>query len=374
MLTKNEKIYYNDVWQKIEKKIICQNERLGDLIPYISFDGKYTDRFLENKYWWTNGFWSGALWYAYDACKNEELKNNAAKIELRLDESLDGYEGLHHDVGFMWLLTSVANYKITGNEKSKTRAMHAASLLAGRFNLRGKYIRAWNMDKVGWVIIDSMMNLPLLYWASEISNDPRFKYVAIEHADTAMKYLLRADGSVNHIAVLDEKNGELLDIPAGQGYASGSSWSRGQAWALYGFALSFLHTKEQKYLDAAKQIAHYFISNVAATDYVSLVDFRAPKEPVKWDTTATAIAVCGLIQIAELLPDIESNFYFENAKRMLKALINNHCDFDINTDGILINGTEAYHKEDGIHVKIVYGDYYLTEAIRRLLGSKCFFW
>lgn len=132
--------------------------------------------------------------------------------------------------------------------KSRIRAMHAATLLAGRYNPNGRFLRAWNGDKTGWMIVDCLMNLSLLYWASDETGDPRYAEIAQNHADTALRVLLRPDGSCNHIAVLDPVTGELTGAPAGQGYAPGSSWSRGQSWAVYGFALSAKHTGEARYL------------------------------------------------------------------------------------------------------------------------------
>ena len=146
---------------------------------------------------------------------------------------------------------------IRDSERSLARGLHAAHLLAGRYNPRGKFIRSWNRDRAGWVIVDSMMNVPLLYWAEDVIDDPRFKYIAMDHVDTVMNNTVRQDGSCNHIIVLDPTNGELLETPGGQGYASGSSWSRGQAWAIYGFALSYLHTDKKEYLDTAKKAVSY---------------------------------------------------------------------------------------------------------------------
>lgn len=363
------------IYKNINVKLEAECSRMGDKIPYISENGVYkTDMREENLSWWTNGFWAGMLWQAYHAFGNEVFIEYARKTEESLDKALDNFVGLHHDVGFMWLHTSVANYRLTNNEKSLKRGLHAATLLAGRYNPIGKYIRAWNLDKPGWMIVDCLMNIPLLYWAGKETNDPRFAYIADAHADTALKTLMREDGSCNHIAVFDPKTGELLELPEGQGYAVGSSWSRGQAWALYGYALAYLHSKEERYLAAAKKSAHYFISNVVLTDYVSLVDFRAPEEPIMWDTTAAACAACGLLQIADMVPELEKNFYYEHAVRILMALENKHCNWNSAEDGILQNGTAAYHRIEDTHVPIIYGDYFFVEGILRLMKKNFMIW
>lgn len=364
-----------ELYEKIDKKLLAECGRMGDKIPYIPVNGHYeTDMGEKNLSWWTNGFWAGMLWQMYHAGGNESYRNMAEKTELAFDRALELFEGLHHDVGFMFLHTAVADYRLTGNERSKVRGLHAANLLAGRFNPIGEYIRAWNRDMPGWMIVDCLMNIPLLYWAEKETGDPRFSYIANRHAYKALEVLLRKDGSCNHIAVFDPATGELLECPAGQGYAPGSSWSRGQAWAIYGFALAFLHTGDVVYLDGAKQAAHYFIANVAQTGYVSLVDFRAPKEPVYWDTTATACAACGLLQLAELVSEFEKDLYYESAKKMLSALEEKHCNWNIEEDGILQNGTAAYERMDETHVPIIYGDYFFVEGILRLMKKDFLIW
>ena len=185
-----------------------------------------------------------------------------------------------------------------GSKKSRVRTSIAADMLASRYNARGEFIRSWNDDCIGWVIIDSMMNIPLLYWASDEYKDDRFKYIAMKHADKVLNTHIRPDGSVNHIVSLDPTNGEVIETFGGQGYAVGSSWSRGQAWAIYGFTLSYIHTGKQEYLDAAKRVAHYFIANVC-DDWLPKVDFRSPKGPVIYDSTAGACTACGLLGVSK---------------------------------------------------------------------------
>ena len=224
------------------------------------------------------------------------------------------------------------------------------------------------------MIVDSMMNLPLLYWASAETNRPRFADIAKKHADTCMEKIVRPDGSCNHIAVLDELTGATLEIPAGQGYESGSSWSRGQAWALYGYALSFRHTRERKYLDCAKRIAHYFIANIVHTDSVPLCDFRQPATPVVYDTTAAGIALCGLLEIAQHVNTRERAIYEIPAIKMLQALDATYANYDTDIDSIIGGGTEAYHMAQTRDVPIIYGDYFFIEGILRVLGRDFSIW
>ncbi|MCL2837792.1 MAG: glycoside hydrolase family 88 protein [Oscillospiraceae bacterium] len=374
----------NSIWQKIEKKMAAVAPRSKNKIPNSTFDGVHDDWSSEEKItMWTNGFWPGLMWLMYEGTKNPIYKEVAEIAEASLDEAFAQYENLIHDVGFMWHIASGANYRLTGDEMSKVRNLTAASILFSRFNLRGNYIRAWNGgggvhgegkydSNIGWSIIDCMMNLPLLYWASKEIGDPRFTYIAEAHADTTMDTHIRPDGSVRHIVVHDEVNGGMIDELYGQGYATGSSWSRGQSWALYGFVLSYIHTGKEAYLNAAKRVAHYFISCVC-DDYLPKCDFRSPKEPIIYDSTAGAIAACGLIEIAKAVPEFERSIYMDAAVNILKALEEKFCNWDEDYDSILQMGTSAYSGQNH-HLNLIYGDFYFVEAILKLKGSDFLIW
>lgn len=366
--------WLDDVWAKIVKKVDFTSKQIGDQFPHISTNGKFDS---EDADWWTNGFYPGILWHVYRETKNESLRNIAESLEEKLDGPLHEYEKLHHDVGFMWSLSAVANYKITGNQKSRRRGLIAASHLTSRFNLKGNFIRTWNQwadgtDVSGWTIIDCMMNLPLMHWSSEEHKDPRFKFIAMAHADMAMREFIRPDGSVNHIVQFDAHTGEVVGHLGGQGYKLGSSWSRGQSWALYGFVLSYLYTRKQEYLDVSKKVANYFIANVADTDYVPLCDFRAPKEPVIIDTTSGLVAACGLIEIARVVEGSEGDMYMRAAIRILKSIEEKYGNWTEEEEAMITMGTVAYDRTH--HVPIIYADYYFVEAITKLRGAKELFW
>ena len=364
-----------ETYEKLKAKLSAECDRIGSKIPYIAEDGVYKENKAESDIiWWTNGFWPGMLWQMYHATGEEKYRTAAEGVEKELDQAFDIYTGLHHDVGFMWLHSAVADYRITGNERSKARGLHAAHLLAGRYNPRGRFIRSWNRDRSGWVIVDSMMNIQLLFWARDILGDPRFEYVAMDHADTIMEKTVRGDGSCNHVIVLDPTNGVLLDTPGGQGYESGSSWSRGQTWAIYGFALSYRYTGKKEYLETAKKVANYFIAQTDQTGHVALVDFRAPKEPVYWDSTAAVCAACGLLEIAEHVDEFEKQFYVEAAVKMLKATDERFCNWAPEYDSIVQMGSGSYHTDHDKHVPIIYGDYFFMEAVLRLLDKDILIW
>ena len=374
-LSEKDTEWVEEVWPQVCAKMEAQCARIGTKVPYTAVNGRHNDKMAENPYWWTNGFWPGMLWLMYSDTKDEKYRETAEAIEAKFDTVLDGYEGLHHDVGFQWTLSAGLNYRLTGNPRSRVRALHAANLLAGRYNPKGHFIRAWNEDRAGWIIIDCMMNLPLLYWASKEIDDPRYKYIAIEHADTALKHLLRPDGSCYHIGILDPHTGDLLETPAGQGYARGSSWSRGQSWALYGFALSYIHTGYHRYLEASLRIAYYILTTLNRTGFVPPVDYHQPEEPRKIDTSAGMIAAAGLITLADLEKNPERDYCLEGALNILYALEANFVDWESQTDFIVKMGSAQYHgKEDELHVPLIYGDYFFLESLYHMRHPEFEIW
>ncbi|MBE5040337.1 glycoside hydrolase family 88 protein [Ructibacterium gallinarum] len=378
MLKAEDQKWIEETLQKVEKKLTRTAQEVEFCFPYTTKNGKYEKSEEELPFdgicWWTNGFWPGMMWLMYLRTKNELFRQKAEQSEKELDKAFGVYDKLHHDVGFMWLTSAVADYRITGNDASRKRGLHAADILAARYNMVGKYIRAWGSGNInkGYAIIDCMMNIPLLYWASEQVDDPRYRYIAEQHAKTTMEHHIRPDGSSNHIVIFDQDTGEIIDNPAGQGYESGSSWSRGQAWALYGFILSYIHTHNEDFLNTAKRAAHYFIANVA-DEFVAKCDFRAPKEPVIYDSTAGVIAACGLIEIAKAVGEYEKDLYLDSAIRILKATEERFCDWSESEQSIVQMGTGAYHDKQH-HYPIIYGDYYFIEALMKLAENDILFW
>ncbi len=362
--------------EKIKTKMREVVKRSGDKIPYTADKGVFDDQTKHNICWWTNGFWGGMMWQLFNATKEEVFKEKAQKNEEQLDKDFMMASGLDHDNGFKWLPTAGANYTLTGSKEAFNRLRLAADNLLGRFNLAGNFFRAWNDDdgtRAGWAIIDCMMNLPLLYRMSDYLNDPRYKLAAMRHADTAIKYFVREDGSVNHIVEFDPATGAFLRTQGGQGMAVGSTWTRGQAWAVYGFTLSYLHTGEQRYLETAKKAADFFTGHLSDTDEIIVpVDFLQPAD-IKWeDGTAAAIASCGLLELSRILGD-DGAKYRSFADRMIKTLAGSRCDWDPSADNLLTKCTAAYHNETH-DFPIIYGDYYFIEAVFKLTGEEVFIW
>lgn len=383
VINENDNLWLESIIHKIIEKMNWVSEKNSDKIPYTTVDGTYDNRAGEGEFriddgknWWTNGFFSGIMWLMYHETKEERYAHIARKTEVILDECFDDFYGLHHDVGFMWLPSAVANYRLTGNKEARKRGMHAANLLAGRFNPVGKFIRAWNdvegEDTRGWAIIDCMFNIPLLYWASEESRDPRFKHIAMMHADTVMETFIRADGSSNHIVEFNPFVGGVVKTYGGQGYEDGSAWTRGQSWALYGFVMSYIHTEKKEYLDTAKKVAHYFMANIPENGIIP-VDFRQPKEPAWEDSCAATIAASGLIEIARYVGELEKDIYINAAIKILKTLDEKRCNWGNDCDAIVSNCSASYHSKEH-HFTMIYADYFFIEAIFKLKENDVFLW
>lgn len=369
------KPWIDEAWEKTVQKLRINSQTCKYKLPLKTQDGIYDDYGHEKPGWWTNGFWPGIMWLMYSATGEQCFRETAEIGEKSMDGALANFNGLYHDVGFMWFLSSGAGYKLTGSEDSKNRCLHAAAALASRFNINGRFIRAWNGSGFdGWVIIDCMLNIPLLYWAEKQTNNIAYKQIAMAHADTGLRDHIRPDGSVHHVLNYDIHTGECLGpAPFTQGYDyHNSSWSRGQSWAIYGYAMSYIYTGQQRYLDAAKQVAHYFIANVCTTGYVPMSDFRAPEEPVVYDTSAGAVAVCGLIEIAKAVPDLEKGMYIRAALQIMKALVDNHCDFTEKNQAILQNSSAFWNQDT--NTNLIYGEYYFVEALYKLKGFQNLFW
>lgn len=377
--------WVGEALEKVREKMQWVSEKNRDKIPYTTgADGSYDDRSDESRgwgmddglNWWTNGFWGGIMWLLYQDTGEERYQEIARISERKLEKCFDQYYGLHHDVGFMYLPTAVADYRLTGNEEGRRIGMHAANLLAGRFNPVGKFIRAWNQngdnDTRGWAIIDCLLNLSLLYWASEESGDPRFRQIAMMHADTVLANFVRPDGSVCHIVEFDPESGRMVKSYGGQGYGDGSSWTRGQGWAVYGFANSYTHTGKKEYLEAARKVADYCIANLPESGILP-VDFKQPPEPAWEDSCAACVIACGLLEVARHVSDSEKEKYENAAVKILRAIAENRADWTENCDAIVQNCTGAYHSPDH-HFTMVYADYYFIEGLYKLAGIGRLLW
>ena len=224
-------------------------------------------------------------------------------------------------------------------------------------------------------IIDCSMNTSLLFWASEVTGDPRYRHIAEAHMDTVLEHFIRPDGSVYHIVNFDPETGEVLEKRGGQGYAPESAWSRGAAWALYGLALAYHHTGKQSYLDASKQVAHFFITRLPE-DHVPHWDFRAPGAVGEIrDTSAGSCAASGLLLLASQVEASEAHVYRNAALSITESLYRNYGTWDDDgEEGLLLHGTSNYPENRNIDVPLIYGDFFYVEALARIRDAGPFYW
>lgn len=354
----------NEWLEKIRTKELEVAARSADKLPYTTHDGRFDD-WSGCKGWWTNGFYPGLMWLLYEKYGDEVFRTTAETMDKKLCEVLLDFGGMDHDAGFRFQPSLVKQYELTGDTRCRDLALLAASNMAGRFNPAGRFIRAWNDDgdgsRAGRAIIDCLMNLPFLHWASKKINDPRFSQIAVLHAQTAVEHFVRADGSAKHVVDFDPVTGKCLGAADGQGMSPDSSWTRGQAWALYGFSMCYRDTNDERFLDTAKRVAAYILSQLPEWKYMP-VDYMQDKSCEYEDSTAAAITASGLLTLSKLTGD---DTYKQAALKLLDTLLNERCDFSPATDAILQKCSAAYHEENHNYT-IIYGDYYLTEALLKL--------
>ncbi|CAN7623332.1 glycoside hydrolase family 88 protein [Paenibacillus sp. LjRoot153] len=374
ILKENLSFDIDKLWSDLQTKVDRMIVQIGDKSPHVARgDGIYDHNPTDA---WTSGFWPGMLWIMYDMTGKEHYKEAAWHWDRTIEEHFVKPSNLYHDVGFQFLPTAVIKYMLTGDADARRIGLEAANFLAGRFNIAGNFIRAWNTipgawheGNTGWAIIDCMMNLPLLFWASEELKDPRFKHIAMAHAETALQHFIREDGSSCHICCFDPETGEFIREIGGQGYAAGSAWSRGTGWALYGFSAMYRITGQIRFLEAAKRVAHFFMANLEE-DNIPLWDFRVDdREEAPRDTSAAALAASGLIDISKHVPAAQSKLYINKAKEILRSLTHNYSTWDQpDHQAILLQGTGHKPLGANINVSLIYGDYYYIEAIAKLRG------
>ncbi|HEX3076561.1 MAG TPA: glycoside hydrolase family 88 protein [Lachnospiraceae bacterium] len=382
-MSNNYKEILHNALEAIAQKLdwVCDSNKDG--IPYTVTDtGKYNNmseasldsvKGEESVSWWTNGFFGGLLWQMYQLTGDKKYFQYARVQEKKLDACFSIFDHINHDVGFMWLLTAVADYRLTGDITARRRGLHAATILAGRFNINGNYIRAWDgKDNAGWAIIDCLMNLSLLYWATKETGDPRFAAIANAHADTAMKYFVREDGSVCHIVEFDPLNGEFIKSHGGQGYQEGSCWTRGQAWALYGFTNGYRNTQNENYLSMARKTADFFLGHLPES-YLVPVDFRQPQEPAWEDSSAACIAASGMLDLAKCLPKEEGKKYHDGALRILGTLWEKRICTDDTLEALVTKCAVAYHDDKKVNT-LIYADYFFLEALMKLEDKAISMW
>ena len=316
---------------------------------------------------WVGGFWAGQFWLSWlwtgDATFQQWARSWALKLAPRETDTTT------HDVGFLFTPSWITAYRLTGETSWRDGAITAAGSLIQRYNPAGKFIRAWGNlgtpDNAGRAIMDTIMNLDLLVFATEQTGDPKYLNVAVNHARTQQTYFPRPDGSTPHCYDFNPVTGAPIGPATVQGYSPTSCWSRGQAWGVYGFTTMFRRTGEQDFLGTAVKLADYALG-VLTPDSIPVWDYKAPQAPydIK-DASAGAVMACGLLDLAV---QTRQPRYREAGIRILDAL-SRTCLTDRSTraDAVVARCTRNRPAEDGIEISLPYADYYLFEGIMRLL-------
>ena len=360
-----------DVWladkitaciQQIEKN----SQRFGTQFPSAcATNGKYR---LKGNDDWTNGFWTGMLWLAYEWTKEKNFLTRAMENIDSFQTRLDDHFVLdHHDIGFLYSLSAGASYKITGNEHCKQEVIQAADVLLARFQEKGEFIQAWGTygDPQEYrLIIDSLLNLPLLFAATQLSGEPRYAEAASKHYQTVRKTVIKNDATTFHTYYFDPETGQPSHGATHQGNSDQSIWARGQSWAILGLPLNESYLHSQPFPDNYPHIVEVFLAHLPA-DLVPYWDFDFnDQHPAEKDSSALAIAACGLLEAEKMgaYPDAQ-----KIAKGMLYQLGEQYAASQVpENEGLLLHGVYAHAEGKGIDEPNLWGDYFYLEGLIRL--------
>ena len=314
---------------------------------------------------WTSGFWPGILWLMYEYTGKKEWKSKAEEFTTLMEKEPKNRGS--HDVGFKVYNSYGIGYRLTNNEEYKKQVIQGAATLITRFNPKVGCIRSWDFGKWQYpVIIDNMMNLELLFEATNLSGDSSFYKVAVSHANTTMKNHFRPDFSCFHVMDYDTLTGKVIGGSTLQGYGDGSAWARGHAWALYGFTMCYRETKDPAYLKLAENIATFLIGHPRLpADKIPYWDFDVPditKEPR--DASAAAIMASAFYELQDY--STNKNQYNDFADKILKSLIEGYRSPIGTHKGFLLLHSTGHKPANGeIDTPIIYADYYFMEAMLR---------
>lgn len=327
---------------------------------------------MENNDGWNEGFWSGILWLAYELTGKETYKKTAlAQIPTYTKRITEKLGVNHHDMGFLFTPSCVAAYKLTGNVEAKNTALLAAKHLVSRYCEKGKFIQAWG--NVGEedsyrLIIDCMLNIPLLYWAAEVTGDASYDEMAFNHFNTTADNIIRSNGSTYHTFYFDKETGAPKCGATHQGFSDDSTWSRGQAWGIYGLMLTHMYKKNRKAEELFVPVANYYLNRLP-DDYVAYWDLYFTEGSEPRDSSSAAISACGLLEAAEVLNDEgQRATYLSAANHIMNSLIDNYLTKDIpESNGLLLHATYSKPHNGGVDECNIWGDYFYMEALARMI-------
>ncbi|MCI9501015.1 MAG: glucoronyl hydrolase [Hungatella sp.] len=341
---------------------------------------------------WTTGFWTGQVWLAWEWARKQGQREPADELkkagEVHIDSFLDRIlhkrEVDHHDMGFLYSPSCVAGYKLTGSEKGREAAVKAADQLITRFHPVGEFIQAWGpMDQPEnyRFIIDCLLNLPLLYWASQETGDEKYREIAEKHIHTAIANVIREDYSTWHTFFMNMETGAPDHGATCQGYRDGSAWARGQAWGVYGTAMAYRYTGRKEYIEDFKHVTGYFLEHLPLdlVPYWDLEFGEGSDEPR--DSSSASIAACGMLEMAGYMDQKEGEYYKGIARKIMKSVADNYAvKSPKESNGLVLHST--YSKKspyntctpEGVDECNIWGDYFYMEALTRLAGEWNPYW
>ncbi|WP_270889213.1 glycoside hydrolase family 88 protein [Pedococcus sp. 5OH_020] len=342
--------------------------------PYATKDGRWQTvgasdaGFMPAHGSWTVGFAPGLLWLAYRITGDQRYVDAALERCARFTHRKG--DGTTHDIGFVFTPSFIQGYRLTGEKWLREAALEAAITLAARYNREGKFLRAWgplnSTERAGETTIDAMMNLELLYWAAEESSSRELATMATSHAETSARFLVRPDGSTFHAYAFDPMTGTPLRGFTHQGLSDDSVWSRGQAWAIYGFARAAQWTGSHDFTAVSGRCADLFLRRLAERP-VPPWDFdSAAQDPL--DSSAGAITAAGLLTLSSIHADRDAARHYQAAATDLLVGLTEHCSTALHEghEGLLTSGTWHLAADFAVGEALIYGDYYYMEALQRL--------
>lgn len=361
-------------------KIRANAEVFVDTVPWANSED-LVYRASKNDYW-TSSFWLGMLFLAKERSQGNEFDEIIATQVKSFEDRLANNVGLDtHDIGFLYTLSAVADYKVNKNLSSMHTAVRAADALMSRYNEKAGIIQAWGnlLDEKenGRMIIDCLMNLPLLYFASNMTGDSRYREAAYRHAKQTQKYIIRDNATTYHTYFFDRESGEGVRGETAQGYSHDSCWARGQAWGIYGFTLSYIHTGDYSFLESAEKVADYFLEQLPSDSVVYWdLEFNDGSNEER-DSSAAAIAACGLLELAKQLPQSnpKKDIYEKKAIEIIHSLSANYTTKEIShANGLLKEGVYDKNSNKGVNESTIWGDYFYFESLVRLARSWYMYW
>lgn len=364
---------------RVADQVRCNMEYFGTRFP-SSATRNQTYGVIDNIEW-TDGFWTGLLWLCYEYTGDDAFKNLALKnVDSFLNRVEKRIELDHHDLGFLYSLSCVAGYKLTGSAEGRKAGLLAADKLMERFQEKGGFIQAWGelgaRDNYR-LIIDCLLNIPLLHWAFLETGKPVYRNAAMRHYEAACNNVIRDDASAYHTFYFDPETGEPLKGVTRQGYSDDSAWARGQAWGIYGIPLNYRYVKDDSAFNLFKGMTNYFLNRLPEDEvcYWDLIFTDGSNQ--SRDSSAAAIGVCGIHEMLKYLPEVESdkNTYRHAMHCILRSLIERYTAPEIKPGNpVLLHGVYSWHSGKGVDEGNIWGDYYYMEALIRFYKDWNLYW